>query len=263
MPSSLVPGLVSITFRALPPREIVKLIAECQLRSVEWGGDVHVPHGDVVRAKEVKQLSDDAGVAISAYGSYYRVAGAAGKTPSFDAVLDCAMALGAPIIRVWAGNVSSIKADEAHRATVAADLRHIATLAGKHGVRIGLEYHDGTLTDTPESTGVLLAAVPESNVFTYWQPRHGLSVEQNLAEIALLRPRLANVHVFHWWPTPATRLPLADGRNRWCEYLPALAPTPTTTEPRHVSLEFVKGDDPQQLRDDAKSLLELLQSVKR
>jgi 3-dehydroshikimate dehydratase len=256
MPSAIVPGLVSISFRPLSAQEVVRLVVDCKLRSIEWGGDVHVPHGNVAIAERVKQMSDDAGIAVSAYGSYYRLAAAPDKTPPFEAVLDSALALKAPIVRVWAGNVASAQADDAHRAAVAADLNRIADLAGAHGLRVGLEYHAGTLTDTPESTLALLQAAPQPNVQSFWQPRHGLSIEENLAEIAMLRPRLANVHVFHWWPDAATRLPLAAGRDRWRAYLTALVPANDDT--RHASLEFVRADASQQLVDDAATLLDLL-----
>ena len=33
------PGLVSITFRELSPREIVKLVADGGLVGIEWGGE--------------------------------------------------------------------------------------------------------------------------------------------------------------------------------------------------------------------------------
>ena len=36
----LIPGLVSITFRPLSPREIVDLVAEAGLKAIEWGGVV-------------------------------------------------------------------------------------------------------------------------------------------------------------------------------------------------------------------------------
>jgi len=39
-------GLVSISFRDLFPKQIVDMVAEVGLDAIEWGGDVHVPHGD-------------------------------------------------------------------------------------------------------------------------------------------------------------------------------------------------------------------------
>jgi sugar phosphate isomerase/epimerase len=259
MASRIIPGLVSITFRALQPSEIVNLAVECNLRSIEWGGDVHVPHGDVATAQRVRRLCDDAGIDVSAYGSYYRLASQPDQGPSFQAVMDCAIALRTSTIRVWAGNMASADANAAHRSAVAADLVRIANMAAARDIRIGLEYHGGTLTDTPESTLALLQAALQPNVQSFWQPRHGLSIEQNLAEIELLQPRLANAHVFHWWPNPAKRLPLVEGRDRWARYLSALKPA--TDQPRHASLEFTREDDPQQLRADAGTLLALLQQT--
>src|SRR6187549_164575 len=94
-------GLVSVTFRQLPPREIVDLARRAELGGIEWGGDVHVPAGDAGRAREVRAMTEDAGLSIVAYGSYYR-AGEEDEA-AFAPVLDSACALGAPAIRIWAG----------------------------------------------------------------------------------------------------------------------------------------------------------------
>ena len=55
------PGLVSITFRNLSVQEISGLAAKSGLVGIEWGGDVHVPHGDVGAARKVRKLTVDAG----------------------------------------------------------------------------------------------------------------------------------------------------------------------------------------------------------
>ena len=65
-------GLVSASFRALAPGEIVDLVAQAGLAGIEWGGDVHVPHGDVACAREVYRRTVDAGLTVCSYGSYYR-----------------------------------------------------------------------------------------------------------------------------------------------------------------------------------------------
>ena len=44
-------GLVSITFRDLEANEIIDLVKKSGLTAIEWGGDVHVPHGDFNRAR--------------------------------------------------------------------------------------------------------------------------------------------------------------------------------------------------------------------
>src|SRR5690625_849857 len=48
------PGICSVTYRDLPPEEIVPLAAEAGLECIEWGGDVHVAPGvpDLARSEE-------------------------------------------------------------------------------------------------------------------------------------------------------------------------------------------------------------------
>jgi len=67
------PGLVSITFRKLSPEQIIELVRKAGLSGIEWGGDIHVPHGDIARAKEVKSMTKEAGLRVAVYGSYYHL----------------------------------------------------------------------------------------------------------------------------------------------------------------------------------------------
>ncbi|MET0262082.1 MAG: sugar phosphate isomerase/epimerase, partial [Rariglobus sp.] len=66
------PGLVSVTFRKLSPNEVAGLVKKAGLKGIEWGGDIHVPHGDLARAREVRELTLEHGLKTAAYGSYYR-----------------------------------------------------------------------------------------------------------------------------------------------------------------------------------------------
>src|SRR4051812_49693737 len=100
-------GLVSVTFRALGPQQVVELVRQANLDAIEWGGDIHVPHGDTARAREVRTMTLDAGLAVAAYGSYYRAAVSDADGLPFARVLETAVALEAPTIRVWAGNKAS------------------------------------------------------------------------------------------------------------------------------------------------------------
>ena len=72
-PNVLTSGLVSITFRQLTPEQIVDLVAETGLAAIEWGGDVHVPHGEVAPARDVRRRTEEAGLIVASYGSYLRV----------------------------------------------------------------------------------------------------------------------------------------------------------------------------------------------
>ena len=130
-------GLCSITFRQLSVEEIIKLVKEASLDGIEWGGDVHVPHGDFKKANEVAANCRDAGIEISSYGSYYR--SEAKDSPSFRAVAETAKALGAPMIRIWAGDLGSDNASDADRRKEVDDLIKCAEIASELKVKIGLE----------------------------------------------------------------------------------------------------------------------------
>jgi 3-dehydroshikimate dehydratase len=242
------PGLVSITFRQLTPEEIVKLATAAGLKAIEWGGDVHVPHGDLSAAAHVRELTTSAGLAVAAYGSYYRLA----HSDDAAAVVRTAAALGAPTVRVWAGRRGSADADDAYWSTVVADARHIAALAADSGLTVSFEYHRNTLTDTRASTARLLDLLPEPAIRTLWQPQPERDRAENLGDLRAVLPRLTNMHVFAWTAT-GERLPLADGRDDWAAYLGA-----ADTEDRYALLEFVVGDDPGRLATDAATLAALL-----
>ena len=82
----LIPGLVSITFRSLAPEEIIRLAAQADVQSIEWGGDIHVPAGEVDRAREVGRWTREAGLMVSAYGSYYRLGGGGSDAAPFEPI---------------------------------------------------------------------------------------------------------------------------------------------------------------------------------
>lgn len=246
---AFVPGLVSVSFRKLAPREVVALARACGLIALEWGGDVHVPLGDLTRAREVRGMSADAGLLVRAYGSYVRL-GEEDAT-SFPGVIDTAKTLGAAAIRVWAGTRSSADADETYRRRVVDQARQFADLAAQHDVMMCYEYHADTLTDTDASAQALIRATGDHPaVKTLWQPADERTVEQNLASLRGVLPWLHHVHVFHW-PQRRERAPLADGEAAWRGYLDLLrAHAPDCP----LLLEFVRGDDPAQLRADAATL---------
>lgn len=244
-------GLVSITFRKLSPAEIVALVRKAGLTGIEWGGDVHVPHGDIGRAREVRAMTQEAGLRVAAYGSYYRAGWSETNGLPFKQVLDSAVELGAPTIRVWPGTKGSADVDEAGRRAVVEDLRRIAEMAAQVGLTISTEFHGGTLTDTNESARRLLDEVGHRALFTCWQPHNGEGTAECVEGLRAVLPRVSNVHVFHWWPTAAERHPLADGVARWAEFWRELK---SLSGERFAMLEFVQGDSGDAFLRDAATL---------
>ena len=243
------PGLVSITFRQLEPARIVALAQEARLASIEWGGDLHAPPGDERRARQLASMTRDAGLQVSAYGSYYRLRDEAEEDAPFEAVLATALALGAPVIRVWAGDAGPDSTAPAERERIVERARRICAMAGAAGTRVDFEFHRNTLTETSAMAALLLRQVEAAGV--YWQPRNGWLPRENLLALEAVSPWLGNVHCFHWWPTSRDRLPLQVGESDWRLYLHRLAALPGE---RQVSLEFVRDNSPEQFMRDAATL---------
>lgn len=232
-------GLCSVTFRQLTADEVIAAAVRAGLECIEWGGDIHVPAGDTTLADDVARRTGDAGLAVASYGSYWRA------DEDITPVLDSAAALGADRVRIWAGRIGSAEASEGERRAVTEAIAEASASAHALGITLALEYHSGTIADTPAAVRRLLNDVPALR--TYWQPTVGASDEAALHEYDLLRDAVAAVHVFSWWPT-TERLRLAERENLWGPLFR------TATEPRDALLEFVPHDDPDLLAREAAAL---------
>jgi 3-dehydroshikimate dehydratase len=247
-------GLVSITFRSLVPEEVLRLAVEARVQAIEWGGDVHVPVGDPDRAREIGRLTREAGLRVSAYGSYFRLGEGTAK---FESILATAVSLGAPTIRIWAGNRASAEYSPHERSQLIEEASLVAEMARKAGLTVSLEYHGGTLTDTQNSVRALLQELNNPNIEFFWQPSNGESTAACADRLNDVLPRLRNVHVFHWWPTFKERLPLDEGEAAWRTYIEIVRRSGRRVE---FLLEFVRNDSPAQFLSDAATLRRLLET---
>lgn len=248
------PGLVSITYRQLTPREIVELCVQSQLEGIEWGGDLHVPHGDIQIAREVAQMTRDAGLEVACYGSYYRCDGEI----EFERVLESAVELGAPLIRVWAGKAGADFDEVAHH------LRTACETAGASGIGIATEYHGGTLTETRDGCAKLMASLHDAGLKTLWQPLRrggGLNAKtsENLEDLRAVAPFLSNIHVYEWRDISAGQTKRASLHNsvQWPTYIEELN---RIGGDRWMLLEYVPDDAPKELRVEARALHDLIQN---
>lgn len=227
-------GLVSVSFRKLSVEEIVDLCVKCGLQEIEWGGDIHVPLGDLAAARKAADCTRQAGLAVGCYGSYVHMT--ADERETFPTLVETARALGAPMIRVWAGNKEDYDQDEIVEST-----RMLCDMAPD--MLITFEFHGGTLTCNAESGSRLMAAIDRPNARCQWQPPIHMTEAECLASIEMMRPWLGNVHVFSWeFPL---RLPLIAHESRWKKYLAQLAGD------RTALMEFVCDDNPDNLITDA------------
>ncbi|RDW16010.1 AP endonuclease [Oceanobacillus arenosus] len=245
-------GLCSVTFRNLSVEAVINAAKESQIQGIEWGGDIHVPPGNLENAEKVATLTKDAGMEIISYGSYYRLGDKTEEVP-FQMILATATNLEAPAIRVWAGKLGSDEATEDDWQVVIKDARRIADLAKEKDIRINLEYHGRTLTDTVESATRLLKEINHDNVSLYWQPALFETVEERVNSIGKIRPWLSHVHVFYWEIINSNRVmyPFSEGVNDWKKYLAKLG---NDNGVRYLMMEFVKNGSLEQFREDVETL---------
>lgn len=147
------PGICSVTLRALSIDDVVRTASAAGLAGIEWGSDVHVH--DAASAAYARTATEAVGLQVLSLGSYYR----AGSFGDFEDILVLSKELGAPRIRIWAGDAGSADATGAQWDAVVEDTQRIAGLAAARGTGLAFEYHGGTLTDTPETTLELLRRV--------------------------------------------------------------------------------------------------------
>lgn len=249
---SISTGLVSVTFRQFEPADIVNLVKDAGLDGIEWGGDIHVPHGDIKRAKAVGDQTRDAGLEVLSYGSYYDFDE---SCVPFSTVLQTALALDTKHIRIWAGNKGSDVADEKYRAFIVQESRRIVGEASKAGVSISFEFHSGSLTDTTQSAINLTKQISRKKVTLYWQPTVGVSTQENVESLVQVLPYLTNIHAFYWHPTISDRRLLGDGISDWMQYLPIIQ---QSHKKHSILLEFVLNDSPEAFLEDAETLKRLL-----
>jgi sugar phosphate isomerase/epimerase len=252
-------GLVSITFRELSAQRVIDLAAECGLQGIEWGGDVHVPHGQTDLAEKVARQTRTAGLEVASYGAYYHFDECdpeAGKEgPTMASVLDTAEALGAPAIRLWPGRRGPQETPPAVREAIVETARNFAEAASTRGMRIDFEFHEHTLTETPESTVALVEAIGHPAARTLWQPPLQTSPADRLEGLRRVKDRVSNVHCNHFGQDPWPHVhPLAEGEAEWRTYLQELEPVAE----RWVLIEHVKDHSPAQFREDARALLRWL-----
>ena len=237
-------GLVSISFRKHSPEQILAAVKSAELDAVEWGGDVHAPHGDLTEAKKIKELSDAYGIKIAEYGSYYAI----GKSEPelFDKVLASAKALGASVIRVWAGQgkPSDTYSREEYEAAVA-DAKRICDMA--KNITVALECHPNTLTDEYHTAKQFLSDVAKENLKMFWQPNQHRPLEYNLDAIRALLPYIVSVHVFSW--RRKEKFPLDVLESDWKQYINLLS-----SKNINYMLEFMHDDNIETLRETAKTL---------
>lgn len=243
-------GICSISFRNLSVEELIAKCVECGIESIEWGGDVHVPPVDLLNAKRVGELSKKAGLNVPSYGSYYRLDGG-----DFESVSKAAEALGASVIRVWAGSKDSEEFTAEEYEKLLAEVRRCADIAAARGQKVCFEYHMCTYCNHAHSAKKLIEDSGKANIGTYWQPMYWYfgktddAFSDNIASIKQLLPYIENVHVYNW--VNRERLTLDGALDEWRAYADILGE-------RNYYLEFMPRNELSLVCGEAAALRKIL-----
>ncbi len=241
-------GIFSVTFRPKSREEIVGLTKEAGLDAILWGGDVHVPHGELVLARETLALCQSHDIGTDVYGSYYKI-----SPHGISAVLDTADALGTKTVRIWAGTKGSADVSEDERRALTEQLIKDADTALSRGFTLAFEYHGGTLTDNAESALRLIREVDRKNVRLHWQPNQYRDFEFNKTACRLVAPYVDAVHVFAW--VGNDKFPLSTQQYEWQTYFSILAEHGSCSL---AALEFLPAECREDLLRDTETLKKII-----
>ncbi len=250
-------GLCTITNKDQSVESVMSMAADCGYDGVEiWGREPHIENGDDDTCERISNHAKTVGLEIPVYGSYLR----AGTDEFDDQLADelrIADALGAPLIRVWAGTQEYQDRTADHWEQVVADLRTLSREAAGRGVEVSVEKHQGTLTNLREGARRLIEAVDSDNCGLNYQPLFFYTAEELKAEARELAPYSNNVHV------QAVSKPTGHERclleNAYFDCDAILEPFHETSVAGYVEVEFV--DQRQPYPEAARRDLEHLRST--
>lgn len=145
-------GMTSLTLGKFEPEIVAEYAAKAGLNGIEWGvSDLHMPLLSRTHADKIKKASEKFGLEIFSLGSYCEMKD---RDECIDTVKTADM-LGAGVIRVWAGNTGSAHTSDEDYALIVENTQFMVKEAARLGIKIGFEYHHGTLTDTAEGAARL------------------------------------------------------------------------------------------------------------
>ena len=243
-------GMTSLTLRDEEPSAVVEHALRAGLSGIEWGvSDKHVVLGDTKRAQMIADLCRDKGIEVFSLGSYCRM----DTRDDLEEAVITASALGAPVIRIWAGGKSPLECTEEEIRCVVENTRYMADLAYRDGIVLGFEYHGGSLTETAHDAVALIEHIDRDNVGLYWQSDYTLASCENFDERNIVLPYcIGNMHIQNYSPDTGYGL-LEEIKEEILKYYGDIK-----EKPYNLMIEFVKNSSAENLIRDAVALRSVL-----
>ena len=237
-------GLVSISFRKHSCEEILSAMQKAGLSYIEWGSDVHAPKDDIAALEEIVNLQKKYSIECCSYGTYFRLG--VTSIDELEGYINAAKILGTDILRLWCGDKDSEEYTVDEKEKLFDECKKAAKIAEKHNVKLCMECHNWTYTNTRKSAMELISEVASPAFRMYWQPNQFRTQEENIEYAKALSRYTEHIHVFNW--KREEHFPLELGIDVWKKYLAEFEGE------RALLLEFMPDNEIESLKIEAEAL---------
>ncbi len=188
-------GLCTISNLDVDAETVIRLAAEAGYSGVELcGRDPHAADRSAAHFRKLAACAAANDIEVPVYGSYLRP-GTDAFEDELERELSATNALGAPLIRVWAGEQEYQNTTDEHWDRTVGDLETLAHAAADRGIEVTVERHAGTLTNTAEGAIRLVEAVDRENCLLNYQPNFDHSADEVVADVRELAPISNHAHI--------------------------------------------------------------------
>ncbi len=210
-------ALCSIAFRERLLEYTLDLACEAGIEGVEiWGREPHISEEyDSNRVAAARKMVTDRGLEVAVFGSYLRLGATETESMPLRDVLQIATGLDVSMVRVWASDVGSDKADDELWKRTVTECREAACSAQKMGLQLSVEMHTNTLADTASSAKRLVEDVARDSFGLNYQPLPSLE-DDPVKRLRTVLPYVTHFHAQNYAalngdPERIERVSLAEG----------------------------------------------------
>jgi hypothetical protein len=183
-------GLCSGAYINRDARGVIGAAVAARLDAIEWAADAHIGIGDHKAAERLMMETLSAGLTTASYATLYRVGPDDGELGRFDALLETASILHAPIMRLYAwGN--SVDADDSAGSRYKAfsarvsQFQRLGDRAAAKGITLCMSMGRGDCLERYARAIRLVGAIDHEFVKMTWEDLPGATAED--ATSALVR----------------------------------------------------------------------------
>jgi 3-dehydroshikimate dehydratase len=193
-------ALCTISHREKLLEYVLNVAKDLGFEGVElWGREPHISEKfDENRVHAARKMIEDRGLSLCCLGSYVvfgPVRTRAEELAELEDTLYTARCLRAPIVRVWASDISAERASRRQWDKTVAEIQEACDRAARLNLVLAAEMHDDTLADSAEATLRLLEAVDRPNFKLNFQVAHRATDEAPQERLERVLDHVAHLHL--------------------------------------------------------------------